>query len=267
MQTTSQQTALITGAASGFGKEFARIFAREGYNLVLVDVQSEALLNVEGAVKSEFPGTDTFVIHKDLSADHAASEVYEETKKAGKQINVLVNNAGFGEQGVFTDSDWNKENALIHTNIIALVHLTKLYLKEMVSRNDGKILQLASVAAFMPCPNLSVYGASKAFVLSFSEALQYELRESEVKLTILCPGGSDTNFFKAAGADNTAAAQDAPLTDPREVAEAGYKALMKGKKREIVGTMNELQVTMSNFMPDSWSAAMASKLFEEKEPA
>ena len=267
MNTPSSKTVLITGAASGFGKEFARIFAREGYQLVLADKQQEALLNAEGSLKSEFPNLTTLCIYKDLAADNAAQELYNEVKSHNLTVNVLVNNAGFGEQGPFTESDWNKEKDIIHTNVISVAHLTKLFLKEMVARNEGKILQLASVAAFMPTPNLSVYGATKAFVLSLSEAIQYEIKDTEVSLTILCPGGSDTNFFRTAGAENTAAYQDSPLSEPEEVAQAGYKALMKGKKREIVGALNELQIKMTNLMPDSWSAALVGKLFEEKQPA
>jgi short-subunit dehydrogenase len=262
---TLNQYVLITGAASGFGKEFAMIFAREGYNLVLVDIEATDLFAVESDVKNLCPEAIVMVIPKDLSTLDAARELYDEIRDEGITISVLVNNAGFGENGLFVETDWEKEQAMIVTNVVTVAHLTKLFLREMLLRNSGKILQVASVAGFMPSPRMAVYGATKSFILFFSEAVQYEIRDTAVTLTILSPGASDTDFFRKANAENTVAYQDTELTSPEAVAEAGYSALMKGKKHEIVGFKNELQVGLSKLMPDSWSAAAMNRMFEEKD--
>jgi short-subunit dehydrogenase len=261
----TNQYVLITGAASGFGKEFALIFAREGYNLILVDNDATALLRIESEVKNLYPRMLIIVIPKDLSELVAAQELYDELHEEGIVISILVNNSCFGEHGLFTETSWQKEEALIITNIITVVHLTKLVLREMRLRNSGKILQVASVVGFMPSPRMAVYGATKSFILFFSEALQEEMKDTEVTLTILSPGAGDTDFFRKANAENIVADKDTKLSNPADVAEAGYAALMKGKKHEIVGFKNEQETGLSKLMPDSWSAAAMNKMFEEKE--
>ncbi len=254
------QTVLITGAASGFGKEFAKIFASEGYSLVLVDKDEAPLRQVAQMVQNN--GNEITTIVKDLAQMGAGQEIYNEVQ--GKTINILVNNAGFGQHGLFVETDWETESDIIHTNVIALAQLTKLFLKDMVARNEGRILQLGSIAAFAPGPNMSIYHATKAFVNHLSEALQYEIKDTNVTMTILAPGASDTNFFATADAENTRVYQDSKLTPAEDVAQAGYKALMSGKRLEVVGFKNEMQVRMGNLMPDSWTAAMMSRLYEEK---
>ncbi len=142
---------------------------------------------------------------------------------------------------------------------------TKLFLQEMVKRNDGKILQLASTVSFMPVPKMAVYAATKAFVLSFTEAVQDEIEGTNVTMTALCPGASDTDFFNKANAEDTHVVQDTGLSDPAQVAKDGYEALMKGEKRVVSGLKNKLQTSLSNFVPDRWLAAGMSKLMGEKE--
>lgn len=256
---------LITGAASGFGKEFAFIFAREGFNLVLVDLEREQLYKVVDDVRKRHPGVDVRIIVKNLGYLDSAYALYHEIRSNGITIDILVNNAGFGENGLFTETHWEKEEAIIITNVITVAHLTKLFLREMVDRNEGKILQVASVSGFLPSPRMAVYGATKSFVLFFSEALQHEIKDTNVSITILSPGASDTDFFRKANAENTVVYQDTSLSDPHDVAQAGFDALMKGKKNEFVGFKNELQVGISNLVPDSWAAAAMAKLFDEKE--
>jgi short-subunit dehydrogenase len=201
----------------------------------------------------------------DLSKDNASEQVFNQVQQQGWQVEVLVNNAGFGEYGLFADSDLQKELAMIHLNVITLVHLTKLFLPQMLSRNSGRILQVGSVASFMPSPLQSVYGATKAFILSFSEALQDELKESNVTVTILCPPATDTNFFRVAGAQDSKMAQG-NLATAEEVAAGGYEALMKGDARAVPTFKAKLEVAASTILPDSVMATAMHKQSEEKKP-
>lgn len=180
-------------------------------------------------------------------------------------VDILVNNAGVGQEGLFVDNETQKELDIIHLNVISLMLLTKLYLREMILRKEEKILQVASIAGMMPTPRMAVYAASKAFVLSFTEALQNEIKGTGVTMTVLCPGASDTEFFERAHAENTRIAQDTPLYEPEEVAKAGYEALMDGKGRSVPGLMNKIQAAASNLVPDSLLAAAMGKMMEEKK--
>ncbi len=258
------KTALITGATSGFGREFVKLFAQDGYHLVIVARHADDLERVATEVRQKHPRCQVTVMPKDLSEVGSAQALYEEVKQQQITINVLVNNAGFGDHGFFADTDLEKELAMIQLNITALVHLTKVFLKEMVQRNEGKILQLASTVAFMPVPKMAVYAASKAFVLSFTEALQHELKDTHVTMTALCPGASDTDFFERANAEDTRVVKDTGLSDPAKVAKDGYEALMKGEMRIVSGAKNKIQAWMSNFVPDKLLAAGMAKMMEEK---
>lgn len=152
---------------------------------------------------------------------------------------------------------------MIQLNIVSLVHLTKLFMRDMLSRNEGKILQLASNVSFMPTPLMAVYAATKAFVLSFTEALINELKDTGVTITALCPGATDTDFFNRAGAENTKVA-NSDLSDPKDVAKDGYQALMKGESRVISGFTNKMQAAISNVVPDTAVTATMHKMMEEK---
>lgn len=258
-------TALITGASSGIGFELARCFARDGHNLIMVAHFRGKLQDAADKILQEFPGVHVETMALDLSKDHAPDKLYTEVRSLGLQVDVLVNNAGFGEYGPFSESDLQKELAMIHLNVISLVHLTKLFLPTMLSRNAGKILQVGSVASFVPAPLQSVYGATKAFILSFSEALQEELKESAVTVTVLCPPATDTNFFKVAGAENSKIAQGS-LATPEEVAQGGYKALLKGDARAVPTLKAKFTVAQSTILPDSVLATAMHKQSEEKKP-
>lgn len=263
MTTSNNQTALITGASSGIGYQLAKLFAQDGYNLVLVARNEDQLRKVAHEFTNQFGTQKITVIAKDLSKDGSPEEVYEETKRQGIEVNVLVNDAGFGEHGLFSETDLKKELAMIHLNVVSLTYLTKVYLQDMLVRKEGKILQLASVASYQPTPLLAVYAATKAYVLSFTEALINELKDTGVTMTALIPGATDTDFFRRAGAEDSHAAQGS-LSDPAEVAKEGYEALMKGDDKVVVGLKNKAMTTVSNVLPDQVNAAMARKQMEDE---
>jgi short-subunit dehydrogenase len=260
----SFKTALITGANSGIGYELAKLFAKDKYNIIMVGRRKASSSNIDEEFSMLYPGQQFEYLEKDLSKDGAADEIYQEVKSMGLQIDVLVNDAGIGEAGKFVDTDLQKNLEIIHTNIVALVSLTHYYLKEMVARNEGRILQLASEASFSPIPLLSVYAASKAFVLSFSEALIDEIKDTEVTITVLAPTATDTGFFITANAENTVAGK-AEKDSPVDVAKAGYEALMRGEHRHIHGLATKAKVAIGNVLPDEAVAAQARKQFEEKK--
>ena len=259
---TNQKTALVTGASSGFGHELVKLFARDGYNLILVARTEEELHEVAQGLERDFAGCQTLVIPKDLSQPAAAQELYDAVQQHGWPVHALVNDAGFGEHGRFMETDLERELAMIQLNVTSLVTLTKLFGRDMVRRGEGRILQLASTVSFMPVPKLSIYAATKAFVLSFSEAVAYELKDTGVTMTALCPGASDTEFFVRADAEG-ANVTDTPLSDPADVAKDGYEAMMNGETRVISGAMNKLQAYFSNVIPDSMLSAGMSKLMEK----
>lgn len=258
----TNQTALITGASSGIGYELAKLFAKDKFNLVIVSRNEETLNSVAEEFK-QIGAPDVTVIAKDLSKHGTPDELYEETKQKGIQIDVLVNDAGVGEFGFFAETDLAKELELIHLNVISLVHLTKLYLKDMLARGEGKILQLASIAAYQPTPKLAVYAATKSFVLSFTDSLIHELKDTNITVTALIPGPTDTDFFNKAGAENTVAAHKAD--DPAKVAKYGYEGLMKGKHHAAAGLGIQAQVAMSSALPNEAVTAMAAKYMEEEK--
>ncbi|MBE7172802.1 MAG: SDR family oxidoreductase [Williamsia sp.] len=258
------KTALITGATSGIGYELAKLFAKDGYDLVLVARAADRLQAVSEEFKQQYD-VEVHTIEKDLFTPGAARQVYDETKKSGLTIDALVNNAGQGEYGRFIDTDLDREIDLVHLDIISVISLTKFYLKEMADRNEGKILQLASNLSKAPTPLMSVYAASKAFVLSFTEALIEEMKESEVIITALLPGPTDTDFFHKAGAEVSVTYKEMPIYDPAEVAKAGYKGLMSGKSKVIPGAMNKAEAAMGTVLPDGAVTAMMSKQMKPSE--
>lgn len=261
------QTALITGASSGIGFELARCFARDGYRLVLVALNAPELRAAAQRLEGEFTGLQTIVLPTDLGRSEAPEQLYNTTQNQGLQIDVLVNDAGFGTIGYFSETDLKRELAIIQVNNTALVQLTKLYLRDMMARDAGRILQLASVVSFLPNPRQAVYAASKAFILSFSEALQHELKDqqSNVTVTILCPPATDTNFFKVADGEDTKVAQGS-LADPKDVAEAGYKALQNGEARSLPTFGAKANFLSSVLLPDSVLAAMMNAQMETEQP-
>lgn len=244
--------ALITGGTSGIGYELAKLFAQDGYSLILVARAADRLQEVTDEFK--LLGVEVTPIAKDLFKDGAAQEVYDEVKEMGILVDVLVNDAGQGQVGMFTEVELQRHLDIVHLNVVSLVTLTKLFLDDMVKRDTGRILQLGSIVSKTPAPYFAVYAATKAFVLSFSEALSYELRDTNVTMTCLMPGRTDTDFFHKADMTDTKEYQK-DLDDPAEVAKNGYEALMSGESRVVSGMKNKLMMGMLNASPDSMNAA------------
>jgi short-subunit dehydrogenase len=263
MNNGQSQTALITGATSGIGLELARLFAKDGYNLVLVARTEHDLQECARQLQQEGAGQIT-VIPKDLFLPQAAQELYEEVRAQGITVDILVNDAGQGEFGPFVDIDLQRHINIIQLNVTSLTVLTQLFAKDMVTRGSGKILQLASIVSKMPSPLQAVYGATKAYVYSLTESLINELKDTGVSMTALLPGATDTDFFRKADGENTVVYQDTKLSDPSDVAKDGYEALMDGDSRVISGLKNKVQGMMSNIMPDQMVAENVRKQNEEK---
>jgi len=256
------KTALITGASGGIGLELARIHASKGDNLVLVARSRDKLDEVKRELETEFK-VEVFNIVKDLSLKGAAADVFDEVRSKNINIDYLLNNAGFGDFGLFAGSDWDKQEKMISLNITALVHLTRLFLPGMIDRRDGKILNVASLASFQPGPIMSVYFASKAFVLSFSEAINNEVKDKGVSVTALCPGSTESNFHAVAMNDPDLV-EDRKMQTAREVAEIGYRGMMKGKPVVIPGFKNAFLAFAVRFFPRVFITKMARKIQEGK---
>jgi uncharacterized protein len=263
-QRQTSKYALITGATSGFGYEFCKLFAADGYNLVMVARSEERLQEISGEIITQY-GVEVLPLSADLFQPETAEGIYETVKNQGITIDVLVNDAGQGEHGRFIDTDLTRDIDIIQLNVTSLVSLTKYFLRDMVSRNEGRVLQVASVLAVYPTPLMAVYAASKAFVLAFTESLINELKDTNVTMTALLPGASDTDFFHKAGAEETYTYQKTTLSDPAKVAKDGYDALMKGERKIVSGLKNKMQAAMTNVMPDSALAGMMEKQMKESD--
>lgn len=259
----SGKYALITGATSGIGYELAKLFAADKYNLVIVARNEDDLETTATELRQNQVEVVTF--SKDLFNRDEAFSLYEEVKQRGIQIDVLVNDAGQGVYGLFKDTDIREEIDIINLNISSLVILTKCFLQDMTMRGSGKILNLASIASKIPGPWQAVYHGTKAFVLSFSEAIRAELKDTDITITALMPGPTDTDFFNKADMEDSKAVQDkSALSDAADVAKDGYEALMAGKDKVISGLKNKLQVAMGNVTPDSM---VAHQVYEQQKPA
>ncbi|MBL7719792.1 MAG: SDR family oxidoreductase [Flavipsychrobacter sp.] len=259
----TQKNALITGGTSGIGLELAKLFAAGGYNLVLVARDETELENTAALLKREH-NVSVATISKDLFEPDAAFELYNEIRGKNLEIQVLVNDAGQGQYGKFIETDIRRELDIIQLNICSLVVLTKLYLKEMVARGEGKILNVSSIAGKVPGPWQSVYHGTKAFVQSFTEAIRSEVKDSGVVITALLPGATDTDFFNKAEMTESKIVQEGKLADAAGVAKDGYEALMRGDDMVISGFMNKVQVGMANVLPDETAADYMNK---QQEPA
>jgi short-subunit dehydrogenase len=257
------ETVLITGASNGIGYELAKLFAKDGANLVIVS-RNEAKLREVAQEFLNLGSPDVVVISKDLSLPGSADEIYDYTHSHNIDVTMLVNDAGVGEHGYFSQTELEKEDRIIQLNIISLVHLTKLYLKDMLTRGKGKILNLASEAAYEPTPTLAIYAASKAFVLSFTDALVYELKDTPVTITALIPGPTDTDFFRKAHMETTKAAKNSPQ-DPAEVAKKGYEGFLKGKHHVKSKYSVAMKVGMASALPNEAVSSMAEAQMEEKK--
>jgi short-subunit dehydrogenase len=268
MATVNQENrnkyAVITGATSGIGYELAKLFAKDSYNLILVARSEERLQQVTDQLKQQFT-IEVTPIAKDLFKPGAAKDVYERVKGMNIPVDVLVNDAGQGEWGPFVETSLERDIDIIQLNIISLLTLTKLFLQDMVVRNEGKILQLGSEAGTTPMPLLSVYAATKAFVISFSAALTEELRDRNITITVLLPGATDTDFFHKAHQDHTVVYNEKELAAPEEVAKDGYEALMKGESKVISGARTKMHVMMNDLLGTRMSAVNSRKMNEPSD--
>jgi short-subunit dehydrogenase len=257
------ETALITGASSGIGLELAHLFAQDGYRLVLVARNRTALRLLGDDLQSRY-GIIVRIAPKDLAHPASPDELYQELQESGVVLDVLVNNAGFGAAGPFLNTKWADESEMIQVNIAALTHLSKLFLPQIRAR-EGKLLFVASTAAFQPGPFMSVYYASKAYVLSFSEALAEEMIGTGVTVTCLCPGPVKTGFQKRAYLEGTKMMDSPLMLDVREVARIGYEGMKEGRRVVIPGWKNWLLAESTRLAPRSLLTKAVRKLQEKRE--
>ncbi|HRI01448.1 MAG TPA: SDR family oxidoreductase [Saprospiraceae bacterium] len=257
-------TALITGASSGIGLELAKVHASKGGDLVLVARNKSKLDELKTEIEKQYK-VSVYAIGKDLSAKNSAQEVYEETINQRIQIDYLINNAGFGDYGMFTDTDWNKEEQMINLNITTLTQFTKLFLREMGKRGNGKIMNVASTAAFQSGPTMAVYFATKAYVLSFSEAVNNEVCDQGITITTLCPGATESGFQAAAAMEESNLVKGKKLPTSKEVAEYGYTSMLKGKTVAIHGFMNWILANSVRFTPRALVVKITRKLQDKAQ--
>jgi len=259
---TERTLALITGASSGIGAELARIHASRGGDLVITARRQKELEQLKADLESKH-GCKVHIIVKDLAEPDAPQAIYNDLSSRGMRIDYLINNAGFGYYGLFCQQDWARNEAMIKVNILSLAALTRLFLPEMVARRNGRILNVASMAGFLPGPLQAVYYATKAFVNSFSEAIANELAGTGVTVTVLCPGPVETEFARQAGTQD--AQGFARMASAREVAQAGYDAMRRGRTMVVPGFLNKLTIHMLlRLAPRSLVTRISRSLMEKR---
>lgn len=240
------KTCLITGAAAGLGYEFSKLALHDGYNLILIDIDTEKLIEVKKELE-KLSNLKVKIISKDLCKPNIAHEIYNAI--IGENIEMLINNAGFGVFGAFNETNWKREENMMYLHMLTSTHLTKLVMKDMVHANSGKILNVSSLAAFQPGPLMAIYYASKSFLLSFTEAVARELKGSGVSISVLCPGPTKTNF-QATVSENTSENKIAVnMASVKTVAQYGYQAFLKGKIVIIPGVMNKILAFLPRILP------------------
>jgi short-subunit dehydrogenase len=258
------QTALITGASGGIGYELAKLFARDKYSLVLVARSADKLKQIASELQSQF-GVAVKTVPLDLAAAPAPKFLFDQLQREGIALNVLVNNAGYGGYGEFASMSEEEILGQISLNVTALTHLTRLFLPAMLARRAGKIMNVASTAAFQPGPLMAVYYATKAYVLSFSEALANEVARSGVVVSCFCPGATDTNFQKRAGMENSRLFKKIGAMKADAVARDGYRGLMAGRTLVISGAQNWLVAESVRFAPRKLVTAVSRWVSEKVE--
>lgn len=251
-----RQTALVTGGSGGIGLELAKVLARHHFDLVLVARKRDTLEAAAGQLEGKY-GITAHVFAADLREPDAPQTIFDFATNETIEINVLVNNAGFGLGGEFVETDVKRELDMIQVNVSALTHLTKLFVPPMVKRQSGRVLNVASTAAFQPGPLMAVYYATKAYVLSFSEALAEELRNTGVTVTALCPGPTATSFAEAAEMTNSRLFKTFGVADAASVSEYGFDAMMRGKRLAIPGIRNKILAQANRLAPRALSARLA----------
>ncbi|WAC02570.1 SDR family oxidoreductase [Lacinutrix neustonica] len=258
------KTALITGGSSGIGKQFAQIHAEKGGDLVLVARSEKELLDIKRELESKYK-IKVFVITQDLVKSNAVQAIYDEVKRQNISIDYLINNAGFGGIGKFHEREWQKDHDMILLNIMALTALTRLFLPDFVERNEGRILNVSSTASLMAGPLQAVYFATKAYVTSFSNAIAEELRDTNITVTNLMPGATETNFGKVSGMDKTAMFKS--TASARQVAEDGYQGMIDGTLDVIYGLTfsQKAMMSMLPLVPKKMILSQIRKMQEVEE--
>ncbi|WP_207423952.1 SDR family NAD(P)-dependent oxidoreductase [Desertivirga brevis] len=260
---SSQNYALITGATSGIGRELAKLFAKDRYNLVIVARDLNELDRTSSELRNQF-GIEVVPIIKDLFLRESPFEVYEEVRSKGINITALVNNAGQGQYGEFAETDINRELDIIQLNISSYVVLSKLFLKDMLSRGEGKILNVSSIGGEMPGPLQAVYHATKAFVTSFTEAIRSEVKDRNITVTALLPGVTDTDFFRKAEQEEAKMVKEGHKADPAKVAKDGYEALLAGDDKVVSGFANKVMAGAAHLVPEE---KVADLMHRQMEPS
>jgi short-subunit dehydrogenase len=256
------KTALITGASGGIGSALAEAAAEDCGTLVITGRRQDRLLSLKAELEKRFE-VQVVALNIDLAQEGAAEAIDRELRRQGIVPDFLMNNAGFGDLGPFAESDWPKREAMIAVNITALTHLTRLVLPVMISRRSGAVLNVASTAASQPGPFMSVYYASKAYVLSFTEALAVELKGTGVSATVLCPGPTATGFGATSGMERTWLVRHTRLASPRDVARFGYAAMKRGTTVTIPGLLNKLSAFSTRLGPRKLVALVVGMLHRE----
>lgn len=246
-----KKTALITGGSSGIGLEFSKLFAADGYRLIIVSKCESELDEAGESLLKLYPNLDIVLLEQDLAEDNAAQKVYDFTQENNREIDVLVNNAGFGCYGFIDDISLQKEMDMIRVNIVCVHQMTRLFLKDMIEKDAGKILNVSSIAAFQPSPFFAAYAATKAFVKNFSQAIQYELysKKSKVTVTTVCPTPVKTKFAAAADMQGMNLFESWMVVSAETVARDGYKAMKAGKDMVIPKRVFQYMNEVSKRMP------------------
>jgi short-subunit dehydrogenase len=263
----SGQRALVTGASSGIGLELARVLAEEGAHLVLVARRADRLEALAAELKQKH-GVDARVVPVDLQQPDAAKELFDKTEGAGLAIDVLVNNAGFGNYDDFTAIPWEKHATMLQVNVIALTQLSWLFLPKMVERRHGYLMNVASIGAYLPCPTFAVYAASKAYVRNVTEAIAYELKRTGVRAISVCPGGTTTEFLDAANQQLKPGASLAMMSAER-CARIAVKKMLGGRRNVVTGFLNSLGMWALRFVPRgmyAWLGAVSMGAAVDKKP-
>lgn len=242
------KTALITGASCGIGLEFAKLFAENGTNVIIVARNEQKLAAIQKNLTEKY-NINVYCYPLDLTADGAVEKLFSAVTSNGHNVDYLINNAGFGDNQPYLDTDWERQKNMVELNILALMEMCHRFGKTMNERKSGKILNVSSVAAFSAGPDMSVYYATKAFVLSFSEAISAEFRRNGVTVTCLCPGPTNSNFANAADSEKSNMFRYLFPKSSESVAKAGYKAMMKGKTRCYHGATVKAMSFISRFSP------------------
>lgn len=246
------KTAIVTGGANGLGLEFIKLLVQDKFNVFSIDINEP-----DEDIQTQLGDSVTWMI-KDLSVPGVSKEIFEEL--GDEDVEVLINNAGFGTFGKFFEVEWDRQEAMINLHVLTTAHLTHLFLPGMIERGSGKVLNIASLAAYQPGPLMSQYYATKAYIMSFTEALAYELRRTGVTATVLCPGQTETSFQQTVSASSSESKMSVNIASAPVVVKKGYDAMMRGRVNVIPGTVNNFLAFLNRILPRKTATAIVGNL-------